>query len=117
MRAWLGTTVLVTRLVLGMTVKVTLACPSGEVLLGGRNPASGSSGERPVVGSSELNVHAICPVPALKLPTILTSRFFAGLRSTKPTKDFCPAGGIKVRLPKEMRPKPKVERSTFAGSS
>src|SRR5436853_5107194 len=100
-----------------MTLNVTLACPSGEVLLGGRNPASGSSGDRPVFGSSELKVHVICPEAALKLPTILTSRFFSGLRSTKPTKDFCPAGGVNRRLPNEMRPKLKVVASTLERSS
>src|SRR6184192_759185 len=112
-RAVLVTAVLVTRLAFGVTVNVTLACPSGEVLLGGRNPAKGSSGGLPEDASSELNVQVMRPLVGLKSAEILTSRLFSGLRSAKPTKDFSPAGGVNRRLPNEMRPKLKVVASTL----
>src|SRR2546422_10979848 len=110
-------TAFVARFAFGMTVKVTLACPSGEVLFCGRNPACGSSGGRPVEASSELNVHETSPVKGFMLAVILTSRFLSGRRSTTEVKDCCPAGGVKRRVPKEIAPKLKVERSTFEGSS
>src|SRR5205807_5244684 len=100
-----------------MTVKMTLACPSGEVLLGGRNPAKGSSGGLPEDESSELNVQEMRPVVGLKSAEILTSRFLSGLRSTTEVKDCCPAGGVNRRVPNEMTPNLKVEASTLERSS
>src|ERR1035438_9553401 len=58
----------VVRLLLGLTVKVTLPWPSTPLTSGGRKPTVGSLGGNPVLGSIEVNVHLSRPVSGFTPP-------------------------------------------------
>src|SRR5260370_929690 len=97
---------------LGFTVNNTL--PSA---LGGRKPASGSMGGRPVTGSRDWKVHVRTPVEVFREALIFTKRFVAGRRSTvvvNAETDSGIEGGVMISLGNVIGPNMTVVRSKLA---
>src|SRR6266702_2475193 len=94
---------------LGITVKKTL--PSAP---GGRKPARGSVGGRPVAGSRDWKAHVRTRVEVLNEALILTRRFLVGRRSTvveKGASDSGVDGGVSISFWKVTGPKARVAKS------
>src|SRR5688572_17878767 len=89
----------------GMTVNNTRPLPSGEVTFGGRKPASGSVGGKPVSGSSDVKRYVSRPVLMLSCAVTRTITLFDGRRSTSAWKLFDPGSGYTSVVPNAMGPR------------
>jgi hypothetical protein len=100
----------------GTTVKRTLPPTPGA-----KNPLEGSSGGKPVSGSSEVRPKVSPPLLAFRLAETCTTMFRLGRRSTLLSNEFPDRGALWARLtwfePNVTNCSANVLKSNFAGST